>query len=91
MQGTIEAFSLGPSKMLVTSLHIVAAFLASSGALAAPGGVKSRRQSTNSTLLTDINTIQEYWGQISPYRDNDERYFGVNDVGLPDGCVEGWL
>lgn len=25
-------------------------------------------------------------GQISPYRDNDERYFGVQDVGLPNGC-----
>lgn len=25
-------------------------------------------------------------GQISPYRDNDERYFGVEDVGLPNGC-----
>ena len=25
-------------------------------------------------------------GQISPYRDNDEDFFGVDDVGLPDGC-----
>ncbi|KAK3075030.1 hypothetical protein LTR53_002000 [Teratosphaeriaceae sp. CCFEE 6253] len=25
-------------------------------------------------------------GQISTYRDNDESYFGVDDVGLPDGC-----
>ena len=25
-------------------------------------------------------------GQISPYRDNDERYFGVDDVALPNGC-----
>ena len=25
-------------------------------------------------------------GQVSPYTDNDENHFGVNDVGLPDGC-----
>jgi hypothetical protein len=25
-------------------------------------------------------------GQISPYADNVETYFGVQDVGLPDGC-----
>ena len=44
------------------------------------------RQSTDNTILTDITTIQEYWGQVSPYRDNAENYFGVEDVGLPDGC-----
>ncbi|KAI9667923.1 MAG: hypothetical protein M1821_000743 [Bathelium mastoideum] len=37
-------------------------------------------------LLTDINVIQQYWGQVSPYADNAENFFGVNDVGLPDGC-----
>lgn len=41
----------------------------------------------NSTkLLTDIDVISEYWGQISPYRDNTENYFGVNYTGLPTGC-----
>ena len=25
-------------------------------------------------------------GQLSPYRDNDESAFGVDDIGLPDGC-----
>jgi hypothetical protein len=25
-------------------------------------------------------------GQISTYRDNDESYFGVDDIGIPDGC-----
>lgn len=40
----------------------------------------------NTTLLTDINTISQYWGQISTYRDNDEALFGVQNVGLPDGC-----
>jgi hypothetical protein len=37
-------------------------------------------------LLTDITEIQKYWGQISPYADNAENYFGVEYVGLPDGC-----
>jgi hypothetical protein len=37
-------------------------------------------------LLTDINKISRYWGQISPYADNPENYFGVDYVGLPEGC-----
>ena len=37
-------------------------------------------------LLTDITQIQRYWGQISPYADNSENYFGVDYVGLPSGC-----
>ncbi|KAI7213499.1 phosphoglycerate mutase-like protein [Hortaea werneckii] len=41
---------------------------------------------SNATLLQDIDQISKYWGQLSPYRDNDERFFGVQDVGLPDGC-----
>ncbi|EXJ76614.1 uncharacterized protein A1O5_01122 [Cladophialophora psammophila CBS 110553] len=50
---------------------------------------RERRQtSTNSSsdLLTDISIVQQYWGQITPYADNAEDYFGVSDVGLPDGC-----
>jgi hypothetical protein len=37
-------------------------------------------------LLTDINQISRNWGQISPYADNAEDYFGVEYVGLPEGC-----
>lgn len=37
-------------------------------------------------LLTDINKIQKYWGEITPYADNEENYFGVEHVGLPEGC-----
>jgi hypothetical protein len=37
-------------------------------------------------LLTDITKIQRYWGQITPYADNEPDYFGVGYVGLPDGC-----
>lgn len=37
-------------------------------------------------LLTDISQISRSWGQISIYADNDEDYFGVDYVGLPDGC-----
>ncbi|KAK5124996.1 hypothetical protein LTR85_001186 [Meristemomyces frigidus] len=54
-------------------------------ALAAPS-LTWKRQSTNSTLLTDLSVISQYWGQLAPYRDNDDSYFGVDDVGLPDGC-----
>jgi len=37
-------------------------------------------------LLTDINQISTFWGQISTYADNPEDYFGVEAIGLPDGC-----
>ncbi|KIH86826.1 histidine phosphatase [Sporothrix brasiliensis 5110] len=40
-----------------------------------------------SSLATDLNVISRYWGQLSPYADNDEDYFGVNDVGVPAGCA----
>ncbi|KAK0286942.1 hypothetical protein LTR35_004411 [Friedmanniomyces endolithicus] len=55
-------------------------------ALAAPRTLNWKRQSTQQPLLTDINVISQYWGQISPYHDNAETYFGVDDVGLPNGC-----
>jgi hypothetical protein len=42
--------------------------------------------SPSANLLTDMSIISQHWGQISPYNDNDDRYFGVNDVALPDGC-----
>ncbi|KAK5688757.1 hypothetical protein LTS10_000735 [Elasticomyces elasticus] len=70
--------------MISLSTLVVVAF--ASHALAAPRSLHWRRQSTNETLLTDINVISQYWGQISPYRDNDDSYFGVDDIGLPDGC-----
>jgi hypothetical protein len=48
---------------------------------------RERRQSPGSaSLLTDLSTISSHWGQLSPYADNAENYFGVQDVGLPDGC-----
>lgn len=37
-------------------------------------------------LMTDINQISQHWGQIAPYTDNADDYFGVESVGLPDGC-----
>ena len=45
-----------------------------------------KRQVTNTTLLTDIGVASQYMGQLSPYQDNNYAYFGVQDVGLPDGC-----
>lgn len=50
--------------------------------LAAPSAVGAQ----TIDLLTDINKISRYWGQISPYADNPENYFGIDYVGLPDGC-----
>lgn len=61
---------------------VVAATLVTLATAAATG----KRQASNGTLLTDINVISQYWGQISPYLENPDNYFGVNDVGLPDGC-----
>lgn len=37
-------------------------------------------------LETDINVISRLWGEISTYGDNTPSYFGVQNVGLPDGC-----
>jgi len=46
--------------------------------------VRTEREDT--PLLKDINVIGQYWGQISPYFENEEDYFGIDYVGLPDGC-----
>lgn len=45
-----------------------------------------RRRQSSPELLSDIETIQQYWGQITPYADNTDNYFGIEDIGLPDGC-----
>ncbi|KAF2089293.1 histidine phosphatase [Saccharata proteae CBS 121410] len=39
-----------------------------------------------STILTDVDAISRYWGQMATYRDNPAAIFGVKDAGLPDGC-----
>lgn len=36
--------------------------------------------------MTDLGLISRNWGQISVYADNEEDWFGVQDIGLPDGC-----
>jgi len=61
--------------------------------LIAPSAVASRASRPNvlvqqaaAQLLTDITKISGYWGQVSPYADNPEDYFGVQWVGLPSGC-----
>ena len=42
---------------------------------------------SNGTVLeTNLQTISRLWGEISNYADNDPSSFGVQDVGLPDGC-----
>jgi hypothetical protein len=66
-------------------LLVVAAALAAL-VEASPAPRERRQSSGSSSLLTDLNIISPHWGQISPYADNAENYFGVQDVGLPDGC-----
>jgi hypothetical protein len=46
--------------------------------------LEARASSAN--LLTNINQIQTNWGQLTPYHDNNDGYFGVQDVGIPNGC-----
>lgn len=66
----------------------ILAFLAFSASLSSASPfVRNRRQAaTSSQLLTDITQIQQYWGQITPYHQNNETFFGVEDVGVPNGC-----
>ncbi|KAL1657026.1 hypothetical protein SLS61_000066 [Didymella pomorum] len=70
----------------MTPFTIIALAIAIGQALAAETSNLQPKRQSSKTLLTDINTISQYWGQISPYRDNDDAYFGVSDIGLPDGC-----
>lgn len=37
-------------------------------------------------IIDDLNVISRHWGQMSSYHDNRPDYFGVKEVGLPDGC-----
>lgn len=37
-------------------------------------------------VVTDIPSIYTSWGELSIYADNAEDAFGVQYVGLPDGC-----
>lgn len=62
---------------MISTLSALSLLAASAPALAA---------TVNDTILTDINIISQYWGQITPYSDNPDRYFGVDDIGLPNGC-----
>lgn len=55
-------------------------------AAASPAVFQRRQASNNATLLNDITVISQHWGQITPYTENNESYFGVNDTGLPDSC-----
>lgn len=66
-------------KLTIAALAVVAA--------ASPATLDSRQSGSSSVnLLTDIKVIQKYWGQVTPYSDNNETYFGVSDTGLPDSC-----
>jgi hypothetical protein len=69
-------------------LLVVAVALAALAALAeaSPAPRERRQSSGSSSLLTDLNVISSHWGQLTPYADNAENYFGVQDVGLPNGC-----
>jgi len=66
-------------------LLVVAAALAAL-VEASPAPRERRQSSGSSSLLTDLSLISPHWGQLTPYADNAEDYFGVQDVGLPNGC-----
>ena len=57
-------------QLLTTVVVLVAAVEAAS--------VRQRR-ATSAALTSDLDFISSHWGQISPYRDNAETYFGVQD------------
>lgn len=42
--------------------------------------------SSSEDLINDISIISRHWGQLSPYAENPDNTFGVENVGLPDGC-----
>lgn len=69
-------------------IKMIASILALAGVASAFSFTTYAVNSTNSnsTLLTDITQISKYWGQITPYSDNTEDYFGVKYTGLPSGC-----
>lgn len=62
------------------------AILLGLAALATASPYSKRQSSGSSAPINDTSVIQNYWGQIRPYQDNNESYFGVNAVGLPDSC-----
>ncbi|RDW69677.1 putative phytase [Coleophoma cylindrospora] len=52
----------------------------------AVNGVHAAHSASEPELLKDITQISTYWGEMATYYDNPEDYFGVEYVGLPDGC-----
>lgn len=36
--------------------------------------------------VNGVSSIYHSWGELSEYKDNAEDHFGVQFVGLPDGC-----
>lgn len=54
--------------------------------VASPTAFSTRQSSSDANTISDISVISNYWGEIRPYADNNETYFGVEDVGLPDSC-----
>ncbi|MCJ1402945.1 hypothetical protein MMC11_006166 [Xylographa trunciseda] len=71
---------------MYSAINALVVSLAASLVQASPVKIVSRQASNGAQLLTDLTTISGYWGQISPYIDNAEDYFGVQFVGLPSGC-----
>jgi hypothetical protein len=41
---------------------------------------------SDSDIVDDLDVISQLWGQLTPYHDNKPSFFGVEKVGLPDGC-----
>jgi len=41
---------------------------------------------SDSDIVDDLDVISQLWGQLMLYHDNKPSFFGVEKVGLPDGC-----
>lgn len=46
----------------------------------------SAASNVSAYVLAGAKGANRLWGELSVYEDNDEDAFGVDYVGLPDGC-----
>ena len=66
---------------LTTKMHAIALLSLAALSLASPSP-RVRRQNGATALETNSTYIEQYWGQITPYIDNTENFFGVANVGM---------
>lgn len=74
--------------MAPVTLFCISFLLPWASALAGPYRSSQEQQPLQplESTIDDAEYISHHWGQLSTYRFNSPRLFGVKDVGLPDGC-----